>query len=86
MLPPLQFSTAATGALTLLMSHRKIKCESQRGEDRPYIKRPLNAFMLFAKEQRANIQAKIMTSECKIVSAALGQRVSGFFSLQSSLL
>ncbi|XP_035856801.1 transcription factor Sox-17-alpha-A-like isoform X2 [Sander lucioperca] len=37
----------------------KRKCESQQDENRPYVKKPPNAFMLFMKEQRVNVEAEL---------------------------
>ncbi|KAL7404400.1 hypothetical protein ABVT39_014206 [Epinephelus coioides] len=38
---------------------KKRKRDSQRDDDRPYIKRPPNAFMLFLKEQRTHVEAEV---------------------------
>ncbi|XP_059181873.1 transcription factor 7-like 1 [Centropristis striata] len=43
--PPLSFSES-----------KKTKRESQQEEERPYVKRPPNAFMLFLKEQRSAVE------------------------------
>lgn len=55
---------------------RKRKYEEQQDEDKPYIKKPPNAFMLFLKEQRSAVSAEIGVRESAVVNAELGKRVS----------
>lgn len=60
-----------------VFSHRKRKRDSQQ-EDQPYKKKPPNAFMLFLKEQRANVQAEVGWRGSAALNTILGQRVSVF--------
>ncbi|GLD73790.1 transcription factor 7-like 1-B isoform X1 [Lates japonicus] len=48
--------------------------EAQKDDDRPYIKKPPNAFMLFRKEQRPNVIAELNITESATVNTILGQR------------
>ena len=48
-----------------------------------HIKKPLNAFMLFMKEQRAKVVAECTLKESAAINQILGRRVS---TLRSSLL
>ena len=41
-----------------------------------HIKKPLNAFMLFMKEQRANVAAECTLKESAAINQILGRRVS----------
>ncbi|KAM9837385.1 uncharacterized protein ACBR49_018085 [Aulostomus maculatus] len=50
------------------------KAEDQQDEDRPYIKRPPNAFMLYVKEHRQNVVAELNIRNNAEVNAVLGQR------------
>ncbi|KAL7405054.1 hypothetical protein ABVT39_023238 [Epinephelus coioides] len=53
---------------------KKRKRDSQQDEDRPYIKKPPNAFMLFLKEQRANVRAEVGWRGSAALNTILGQR------------
>jgi len=46
---------------------------------RPHVKKPLNAFMLFMKEQRPKIAAEYTLKESAAINQILGKRVSGYF-------
>ncbi|XP_029945886.1 uncharacterized protein LOC115387345 isoform X2 [Salarias fasciatus] len=48
--------------------------EQQLNEDKPYIKKPPNAFMLFLKEQRPIVSAEIGVKESAVVNAEVGRR------------
>lgn len=43
---------------------------------KPHIKKPLNAFMLFMKEQRAKVVAECTLKESAAINQILGRRVS----------
>ena len=43
---------------------------------RPHVKKPLNAFMLFMKEQRPKIAAEFTLKESAAINQILGKRVS----------
>ena len=43
---------------------------------RPHIKKPLNAFMLFMKEMRAQVAAECTLKESAAINQILGRRVS----------
>ena len=43
---------------------------------KPHIKKPLNAFMLFMKEQRAKVAAECTLKESAAINQILGRRVS----------
>ncbi|XP_018517942.1 transcription factor 7-like 1-B isoform X3 [Lates calcarifer] len=53
---------------------QKRQREAQQYADRPYIKKPPNAFMLFRKEQRPNVVAELNITESATVNTILGQR------------
>ena len=42
----------------------------------PHIKKPLNAFMLYMKEQRAKVVAECTLKESAAINQILGKRVS----------
>ena len=43
---------------------------------RPHVKKPLNAFMLFMKEMRAQVAAECTLKESAAINQILGRRVS----------
>ncbi|XP_034556584.1 transcription factor Sox-9-like [Notolabrus celidotus] len=51
---------------------RKRKCESLQDQDKPYIKKPLNAYMLFTKEQRPKVVVDIARRGSAAVAQHLG--------------
>ncbi|KAK2820395.1 hypothetical protein Q5P01_023354 [Channa striata] len=57
-----------------ILKKRKRKYNKPHDEDQPYIKKPLNAFMLFLKEQRQNVVAEIKIRDNATVNCILGQR------------
>lgn len=59
-----------------MYSHAKRKRKHQEHDDQPYIKKPLNAFMLFRKEQRPNVVAELNITDSAAINTVLGQRVS----------
>ncbi|KAF3697789.1 Lymphoid enhancer-binding factor 1 [Channa argus] len=52
----------------------KRKYNKPQDNDQPYIKKPLNAFMLFMKEQRQSVVAEINIRDNAAVNTVLGQR------------
>lgn len=49
---------------------------NQKDENRPYVKKPLNAFMIFRKEQRPIVMAEQKIRDSATVNAIVGQKVS----------
>ncbi|XP_061744012.1 transcription factor 7-like 1-B isoform X2 [Nerophis ophidion] len=49
----------------------KRKRRTWNNEDRPYIEKPPNAFMLFMKEQRPTVKAKFLNKDSATVNEAL---------------
>lgn len=56
-------------------SKRKEKSEKP---DRPYVKKPLNAFMLYMKEQRQKVVAECTLKESAAINQILGRKVYKF--------
>ena len=52
---------------------------------RPHVKKPLNAFMLFMKEQRPKIAAEYTLKESAAINQILGKRVSYYVDIVSIL-
>lgn len=52
--------------------------DEQLDEDRPYVKKPLNAFMIFRKEQRPIVMDETNIRDSASVNAIVGKKVSGF--------
>lgn len=70
-IPPTRF-------LTLLYCFPRKPQHEQRKEQepkRPHIKKPLNAFMLYMKEMRANVVAECTLKESAAINQILGRRV-----------
>ena len=65
----------------LLFPHRKRKRVNQRGNDRPYVKKPPNAFMVYRNEQRLKVLAGLRNSDCAAVNTIIGQMVGVFETL-----
>ncbi|KAL4000749.1 inhibitor of growth protein 2 [Sarotherodon galilaeus] len=59
---------------SVFYSCRKRKCRAQQDEDRPYVKKPPNAFMLYLKEQRPKVIAELNIPGSAAVNAVVGQR------------
>lgn len=51
--------------------------QSEVTPKKPHIKKPLNAFMLFMKEQRSIVAAECTLKESAAINQILGRRVSG---------
>ncbi|KAK2819246.1 hypothetical protein Q5P01_024807 [Channa striata] len=66
--------SAAPPAPTSMSKKRKRRYDKPQDDDRPYVKKPLNAFMLFMKEQRQNVVAEINNRNNATVNSVLGQR------------
>lgn len=56
---------------------RKPQHEQRKEQEpkRPHIKKPLNAFMLYMKEMRANVVAECTLKESAAINQILGRRV-----------
>ncbi|KAL7402947.1 hypothetical protein ABVT39_022238 [Epinephelus coioides] len=54
-------------------SSKKRKREKGQSNEGPYVKKPLNAFMLFLKEHRANVDAELKGRGSAAVNTVLGQ-------------
>nr|XP_019937464.1 PREDICTED: protein pop-1-like [Paralichthys olivaceus] len=54
-------------------SPQKRKRVNQRGNDRPYVKKPPNAFMVYRNEQRLKVLAGLRNSDCAAVNTIIGQ-------------
>ncbi|XP_030613331.1 transcription factor 7-like 1-B [Archocentrus centrarchus] len=53
---------------------KKRKRDGHQDEDRPYVKKPPNAFMLFLREQRENVKAELKINGSAAVNAAVAER------------
>lgn len=69
-LPPLR-------VVVVFCSYRKPQHEQRKEQEpkRPHIKKPLNAFMLYMKEMRANVVAECTLKESAAINQILGRRV-----------
>ncbi|XP_030582109.1 transcription factor 7-like 1 [Archocentrus centrarchus] len=79
LMPAYLYSQPGTGSQGQMQNLRpagvlKRKRHEQQDEDRPYIKKPPNAFMLFLKEQRAKVKAELNINRNEAVNAAVGER------------
>ncbi|KAL7401655.1 hypothetical protein ABVT39_002726 [Epinephelus coioides] len=54
-------------------SSKKRKREKEQSNERPYVKKPLNAFMLFLKEHRAKAGAELQGRGSAAINTVLGQ-------------
>ena len=52
------------------------RAKSADKPSRPYVKKPLNAFMLYMKEQRAQVVAECTLKESAAINQILGRKVS----------
>uniref|UniRef100_A0A669BPC4 Transcription factor 7-like 1-A n=2 Tax=Oreochromis niloticus TaxID=8128 RepID=A0A669BPC4_ORENI len=50
------------------------KCEAKQDEDRLYIKKPPNAFMIYLKEQRPKVMAELNLTGSAAINAVVGKR------------
>lgn len=76
-IPPIRF-------LYLLYCFSRKSHHEQRKEQepkRPHIKKPLNAFMLYMKEMRANVVAECTLKESAAINQILGRRVRVLFAI-----
>ncbi|KAL3987272.1 small subunit ribosomal protein S20e [Sarotherodon galilaeus] len=53
---------------------KKRKCEAKQDEDRLYIKKPPNAFMIYLKEQRPKVMAELNLTASAAINAVVGKR------------
>uniref|UniRef100_A0A671WP54 Transcription factor 7-like 1 n=1 Tax=Sparus aurata TaxID=8175 RepID=A0A671WP54_SPAAU len=70
---PLPFSLPAAPQPSTSNSNKR-KAESEQEDDRPYVKRPPNAFMLYVKEHRPHVEEDIKKKGNGAVNRVLGQR------------
>lgn len=63
--------------ISLHVPRRKPQHEQRKEQEpkRPHIKKPLNAFMLYMKEMRANVVAECTLKESAAINQILGRRV-----------
>ena len=68
-----------------VLDHRGHIVDENEVQDkkRPYVKKPLNAFMLFMKEQRAKVVQEGTLKESAAINQILGRKVSTAFALCS---
>lgn len=59
-----------------LLPRRKKRCSEEKGGNEPYIKKPLNAFMIFRKEEREKVMAEVKITDSATINSILGRRVS----------
>lgn len=66
---------------------RKPQHEQRKDQEpkKPHIKKPLNAFMLYMKEMRANVVAECTLKESAAINQILGRRVGTFLLCRGSL-
>lgn len=64
--------------LFLLLRRKKKKKTQEMKEEKPYIKKPPNAFMLFMKEQRPTIPPELWKQGSGVVNTILGKKVKVF--------
>lgn len=50
--------------------------QEREDEKKPHIKKPLNAFMLYMREERPKVVAQCKVKESATINQILGQRVS----------
>lgn len=60
------------------LRRKKKKRQQEVKDEKPYIKKPPNAFMLFMKEQRPTIEPELWKQGSGVVNAILGKRVNAF--------
>lgn len=54
--------------------------KKQAKNSKPHIKKPLNAFMLYMKEQRAKVVSECTLKESAAINQILGRKVSHSYS------
>ncbi|KAK1886749.1 Transcription factor 7-like 1 [Dissostichus eleginoides] len=57
--PPPYFPPPVPAAPSLSYNSKKRRHNEQQDSNRPYVRKPLNAFMLYMKEQRALLKAEV---------------------------
>lgn len=58
-------------------SRRSASGAPREDERRPHIKKPLNAFMLYMRDERPKVVSQCKVKESATINQILGQRVSG---------
>ncbi|KAF3851923.1 hypothetical protein F7725_005278 [Dissostichus mawsoni] len=74
--PPPYFPPPVPAAPSLSYNSKKRRHYEQQDSNRPYVRKPLNAFMLYMKEQRALVKAEVVSEGrgTAAVNEILGQR------------
>ncbi|XP_063739507.1 transcription factor 7-like 2 [Eleginops maclovinus] len=74
--PPPYFPPPAPAAPSLSYKSKKRGHKEQQDRSRPYVRKPLNAFMLYMKEHRDHLKAEVDSKGrgTATVNAILGQR------------
>ncbi|KAK7907786.1 hypothetical protein WMY93_016398 [Mugilogobius chulae] len=67
-------SNISNTSKTLKTSRKRKLDDTEEGEDKPYIKKPLNAFMIFRAEQRQKVMRDLHITDSAKVNAELGLR------------
>ncbi|XP_070407469.1 lymphoid enhancer-binding factor 1-like [Nothobranchius furzeri] len=57
-----------------LLSFDSKRKRGHQQEDRPYVKKPPNAFMIFLRDQRPKVVAELKLADSTAVNAVVGQR------------
>lgn len=66
---------AKLGLFCLWPNRKRNKVQEQLEKNRPYIKKPLNAFMVFMREQRPHIDEEVKRKGNGVVNMHLAQKV-----------
>ncbi|XP_033976676.1 transcription factor 7-like 1-A [Trematomus bernacchii] len=74
--PPPYFQVPVPAAPSLSYNSKKRWHNKQQDNNRPYIRKPLNAFMLYMKEHRDHVKAEVVSERrgTAAVNEILGQR------------
>lgn len=62
--------------LLILYCRKKSKKVEEQVTEQTYVKKPLNAFMLFSKEHRQAVKAKSASTNIAVINETLGKMVS----------
>lgn len=67
--------------LLFASSRKRSKVQEEVEGSQPYVKKPLNAFMVFMKEQRPYIDLELKSKGNGVVNMYLAQKVCQFYSI-----